>query len=123
MVGSLAQRLVRKVCPQCQIQAKPSVTEAMAYEQEMQEPAELFVKGQGCNFCNNTGYSGRTGVYEVLAVDESVRKLVASGSSGPEIRSQAILNGMITLRRAGMVKAQEGVTTLEEVFRGVFFIE
>ena len=58
-----------------------------------------------------------------MAVDETVRKLVASGSSGPEIRSQAMVNGMVSLQRAGMVKAKEGITTLEEVFRGVFFIE
>lgn len=123
VVGSLAQRLVRKVCPQCKLQAEPTITEAMAYEQEMQETADQFMVGQGCNFCNNTGYSGRTGVFEVMSVDESIRKLIASGSSGPEIRSQAVANGMVTLRRSGMLKAQEGSTTLAEVFRGVFFIE
>jgi len=123
VVGSLAQRLVRKVCPQCQIMAEPSITEAMAYEQEMQESAEEFMTGQGCNFCGNTGYSGRTGVFEVLAVDESIRKLIAAGASGPEIRSQATANGMVSMRRNGMVMAKEGVTTLGEVFRGVFFID
>ncbi len=123
VVGSLAQRLVRKVCPQCQIMAEPSVTEAMAYEQEMQESAEQFNTGQGCNFCGNTGYTGRTGVFEVLAVDESIRKLVAAGSSGPEIRAQATINGMVSMRRSGMLMAKEGVTTLGEVFRGVFFID
>ena len=123
VVGSLAQRLVRKVCTQCQVLAEPSATEAMAYEQEMQATAEQHLVGQGCNYCNGTGYSGRTGVFEVMAVDESVRKLIASGASGPEIRSQALINGMVSLRRAGMLKAKEGITTLEEVFRGVFFIE
>ena len=123
VVGSLAQRLVRKVCPQCKLQAEPTITEAMAYEQEMQGTADQFMVGQGCNFCNITGYSGRTGVFEVMSVDESIRKLIASGSSGPDIRSQAMANGMITLRRSGMLKAQEGTTTLAEVFRGVFFIE
>ena len=113
VVGSLAQRLVRKVCPQCRIQAEPSATEAMAYEQEMQEAAEEFVVGQGCNFCNNTGYSRRTAVFEVLAVDESIRKLIAGGSSGPEVRNQAIANGMVSLRRAGMIKAKEEATTLK----------
>jgi type IV pilus assembly protein PilB len=123
LVGALAQRLVRKTCPQCQIMTDVSVTEAMAYEQEMQEPVEQFMVGQGCNFCNNTGFSGRTGVFEVLSVDESIRKLIASGSSGPDIRAQALNNGMITMRRSGMVKVKEGVTTLSEVFRGVFFID
>ena len=123
VIGSFAQRLVRKVDPQCQISTEPTATEAMAYEQEMQEPAHPMMVGQGCNFCNGTGFSGRTGVFEVMAVDESVRKLIALGSSGPEIRTQALKNGMIPLRRAGMMKAQEGVTTLGEVFKGVFFIE
>ena len=60
VVGSLAQRLVRKVCAQCQILVEPSATEAMPYEQEMQDTAEQFMVGQGCNFCNGTGYTGRT---------------------------------------------------------------
>ena len=123
VVGSLAQRLVRKVCTQCQLLVDPSATEAMAFEQEMQETVEQYMVGQGCNYCNGTGYTGRTGVFEVMAVDESIRKLIAVGSSGPEIRSQALQNGMISLRRSGMLKAKEGVTTLEELFRGVFFIE
>ena len=123
VVGSMAQRLVRKVCPQCQILSDPSITEAMGYEQEMQETAEQFMVGQGCNFCGNTGYSGRVGVFEVMAVDESVRKLISVNASGADIRAQAIANGMVTLRRSGMLKAKEGTTTLEEVIRGVFFIE
>jgi general secretion pathway protein E len=123
VVGSLAQRLVRKVCPRCPVAREPTATEAMAYEQEMQEPATEFMVGQGCNFCNGTGFSGRTGVYEVIAVDEAIRKLIASGASGPEIRAQALLNGMIPMRRAGMLKAKEGSTTLSEVFRGIFSID
>ncbi len=123
VVGSLAQRLVRKICPQCQVLVEPSATEAMAYEQEMQEPAEQFMAGQGCNFCGDTGFSGRTGVFEVMAVEDSIRRLIASGAAGPEIRGQALSNGMVTLRRAGMIMAKEQVTTLGEVFRGVFFID
>jgi type IV pilus assembly protein PilB len=123
VVGSLAQRLVRKVCPRCPVAREPTATEAMAYEQEMQEAAPEFMVGQGCNFCTGSGYSGRTGVYEVIPVDESIRKLIASGASGPEIRAQALLNGMIPMRRAGMLKAKEGSTTLSEVFRGVFSID
>ena len=123
VVGSLAQRLVRKVCPQCQVMTEPSITEAMAYEQEMQEPAEQFPVGQGCNFCGDSGFTGRTGVYEIMAVDEPIRKLIAAGAAGGELRAQALKNGMITLRRSGMLKAKEGITTLGEVFRGVFFID
>jgi type II secretory ATPase GspE/PulE/Tfp pilus assembly ATPase PilB-like protein len=89
----------------------------------MQEPLGEFYAGQGCNFCNGTGYSGRTGVFEVMAVDEQIRKLIAGGGSGQDIRNQAISGGMLPLRRAGMLKAQDRTTTLGEVFRRVFFID
>lgn len=123
VVGSLAQRLVRKTCTQCRVLAEPTATEAMAYEQEMKEPAGEMWVGRGCNFCGGTGFAGRTGVFEVMALEESVRKMVAAGSSGQEIRSQALANGMVPLRRAGMIKVKEGHTTLGEVFKNVFFIE
>ena len=123
VIGALAQRLVRKVDHRCELMQEPSATESMAYEQEMQESPGEFAVGQGCNFCNGTGFSGRTGVFEVMAVDESIRKLIAAGSSGPQIRSQALTNGMVSLRRAGMLKAKDGITTLDEVFKGVFFID
>ncbi len=123
VIGALAQRLVRKIDTSCEMITEPTATEAMAYEQEMQGPVEEFWAGQGCNFCNGTGYLGRTGVFEVMAVDDSIRKLIGAGSSGQEIRTQAVASGMVPLRRAGMMKAQERVTTLGEVFRRVFFID
>ena len=123
VIGAFAQRLVRRVDQRCQLLTEPTATEAMAYEQEMQEPATSLMVGQGCNFCNGTGFSGRTGVFEVMAVDEHIRKLISSAASGAEIRTQALNNGMISLRRSGMMKAKEGITTLGEVFKGVYFIE
>ena len=92
-------------------------------EAPVQQPLGEFWSGQGCNFCNGTGYSGRTGVFEVLAVDETMRKMISGGVSGQELRSQALSNGMISLRRAGMLKAQDSITTLGEVVRKVFFID
>ena len=123
VIGALAQRLVRKIDTSCELITEPTATEAMAYEQEMQGTVGEFWAGQGCNFCNGTGYLGRTGVFEVMAVDDSIRKLIGAGSSGQEIRTQAVASGMVPLRRAGMMKAQERVTTLGEVFRRVFFID
>ena len=123
IAGCLAQRLVRKVDPHCRMLSEVGAAEAMAFEQEMQETAGQFPVGQGCNFCAGTGFSGRTGVFEVLAVGEEVRKLIASGASGQEIRTQALIDGMAPLRRVGMLKAQEGVTTVAEVLRKVFFME
>ena len=123
VVGAMAQRLIRRVCPHCGVQAEPSATEAMAYEQEMQEQAGEFVIGQGCNFCGQSGYLGRTGVFEVLSVGEQIRKLIAAGASGQELRDQAVSEGMVPVRRSGMLKAQVGVTTPGEVLRRAFFID
>ena len=123
VVGGLAQRLVRTVDRHCQILSDLSATENMAYESELQETAVQLPVGQGCNFCGGTGYAGRTGVFEVLAVTEAIRELMGSGTSGQGIRSQAIADGMTTLRRAGLLKAKEGITTVGEVLRKVFFID
>ena len=123
VTGTLAQRLVRQICSHCKAPVEPGAAEAMAYESEMQEPIEQFWQGQGCNFCGNAGFSGRTGVFEVLAVNDDIRKLVVSRASGQDIRSQALRDGMVSLRRAGMLKAKEGITTASEVMRKVFFID
>ena len=123
VVGGLAQRLVRSMDPHCQILTDMTATESMAYESELQETAPQLPVGQGCNFCGGTGYSGRTGVFEVLAVTESIRELIGAGASGQGIRSQAVADGMITLRRAGLLKAKKGATTVGEVLRKVFFID
>ena len=123
VAGAMAQRLVRQVCPHCSAPTELGAAEAMAYESEMQEPAENLMQAPGCNFCGFTGFIGRTGVFEVLAVSDATRKLLANGASGQEIRGQAISDGMVPLRRAGMVKAQQGITTVQEVLSKVFFID
>jgi len=123
VTGTLAQRLVRQICSHCKVPVEPGAAEAMAYESEMQEPIQQLWEGQGCNFCGNAGFSGRTGVFEVLAVNDEIRKLVVSRASGQDIRSQALRDGMVSLRRAGMMKAKEGLTTASEVMRKVFFID
>ena len=123
VIGCLAQRLVRQVCPQCGVPTMVTETEAIAYEQEMQEPAPQFMTGPGCNFCNGSGFVGRSGVFEVLPVDEAIRRQISQRASGPEVRETALSNGMVAMRRAGMQMAQSGKTTLSEVFRSVFFID
>ena len=74
-------------------------------------------KGKGCGVCNNTGYKGRTGLYEVMEVDDEIRELVLVGASAVELKKKAIERGMITLRRSGLIKVSLGMTTLEEVAR------
>ena len=74
-------------------------------------------KGRGCATCNNTGYKGRTGLYEVMEVDDDIKELVLVGASAVELKKRAIERGMITLRRSGLIKVAAGFTTLEEVAR------
>ncbi len=82
VIGCLAQPLVRQVCPQCGVPTEASATEAIAYEQEMQETAPNFMSGPGCNFCNGSGFVGRSGVFEVLSIDEALRRQISQGASG-----------------------------------------
>ena len=74
-------------------------------------------KGKGCSVCNNTGYKGRIGLYEVLEVTDEIRELILIGASALELRKKAIDDGMITLRDSGLQKIRSGVTTVEEVVR------
>jgi type IV pilus assembly protein PilB len=74
-------------------------------------------KGKGCEKCNNTGYKGRVGLYEVMEVTEDLRELILVGASALELRRKAVDEGMITLRGSGLRKIKDGVTTLDEVVR------
>jgi type IV pilus assembly protein PilB len=74
-------------------------------------------KGRGCEKCNNTGYKGRVGLIEVMQIDDDIRDLILAGGTAIDIKKKAIENGMITLRRSGLVKIKEGITTVEEVVR------
>ena len=74
-------------------------------------------KGKGCSTCNNTGYKGRIGLYEVMEITDEIRELILIGASALELRKKAIDDGMITLRESGLYKIRDGVTTIEEVVR------
>ena len=73
--------------------------------------------GKGCEKCNNTGYKGRVGLYEVMEITEEIRELVLVGASALELRRKAVEEGMLTLRNSGLRKVKEGVTTIEEIVR------
>jgi len=122
LVGVISQRLVRRVCSHCRALADVPPEEQAAYAEELGERPEQLYYGAGCNFCANTGYAGRTGVFEVLVLSEELRSLLLKGASSQEMKAQAISEGMITMRRAGMLKVQEGITTPHEVIRSVFSI-
>jgi type IV pilus assembly protein PilB len=113
-----AQRLVRRVCSECK-EPNPSTPPALVQAGFTPEEAETVtpVKGAGCERCNKTGYKGRVGLYEVLEVTEELRELILVGASGLELRRKAIDEGMITLRRSGLRKVMEGLTSIEEVVR------
>src|SRR6201981_1002512 len=113
-----AQRLVRRVCENCK-EANPTTPPALIQAGCTPKEAETVtpMKGTGCDRCNNTGYKGRVGLYEVLEVTEELRELILVGASGLELRRKAIDEGMITLRRSGLRKVMGGLTSIEEVVR------
>jgi type IV pilus assembly protein PilB len=113
-----AQRLVRRVCPHCKVD-QPVPVAALVQAGFAAEDAEVVLpkRGTGCERCNNTGYKGRIGLYEVMDIGEEIRELILVGASAPELRRKAIDSGMITLRQSGLQKVMEGITTLEEVGR------
>ncbi len=113
-----AQRLVRRLCTQCK-KDHPHEAKALVDAGFTPEESEKVVpkKGSGCERCNNTGYKGRVGLYEVMEISEELRELILVGASALELRRKAIDEGMITLRRSGLLKVMEGVTSIEEVAR------
>ncbi|HKV91405.1 MAG TPA: type IV-A pilus assembly ATPase PilB [Candidatus Angelobacter sp.] len=113
-----AQRLVRRICVECreEVPMPPQAKVESGFTPEEAKTVKIF-KGRGCTNCNGTGYKGRAGLYEVMEVDDEIRELILIGASAVELKKKAIERGMITLRRSGLVKVKDGVTTLEEVAR------
>ncbi len=113
-----AQRLVRRICKDCiePIDVPPQTLIDAGFTPEESKTIKIQ-KGKGCGVCNNTGYKGRCGLYEVMEVDDEIRELVLVGASAVELKKKAIERGMITLRRSGLIKVAAGMTTLEEVAR------
>ncbi|RJO61584.1 type II/IV secretion system protein [candidate division WS5 bacterium] len=138
----IAQRLVRKICDHCkkEYKASPAMTEAIkkslknilpSKEDPKEKTKELgfdelpfsdenifkLYKGTGCEFCKNTGYWGRTGVYEIFSVTEKIEDLITSNATSGDIQEAAVKEGMVTMRQDGFLKALAGITTIEEVVR------
>jgi general secretion pathway protein E len=122
LVGVVAQRMVRRVCSYCAVDAEPSVEEQAAYEQEVGERIETMKRGVGCNLCANTGFLGRVGIFELLTLNEEIRKLLLTGAPASAIRDRAVEDGMVPMRRDGMQKTKYGLVTPAEVMRGVYSI-
>jgi type IV pilus assembly protein PilB len=113
-----AQRLVRRICANCK-EDHPHAAQALVEAGFTPDEAQKVIpkKGAGCDKCNNTGYKGRVGLYEVMEVTDELRELILVGASSLELRRKAVDEGMITLRRSGLQKVMGGVTTIEEVAR------
>jgi len=114
--GVLAQRLVRRICQACRAPETPSAADIEALGVEA-PPGVTLYRGLGCDECRNTGYRGRTAIYELFTITEDVRSLILRRASSREIRRLAVEAGMTTLRMDGWSRACEGVTTVEEVLR------
>ncbi len=113
-----AQRLVRRVCKNCKEEVKiPKKTLLdIGFKEEELKGLKVY-KGKGCDVCNGTGYKGRVGLYEVMEVSDTIKDLILSGATALDLREQAIKEGMITLRRSGLIKIKDGITSIEEVLR------
>jgi len=116
--GIIAQRLVRKICPKCKTEYKPSEEALMELDLTPEEVGDKkFYYGKGCDNCNKTGYRGRTGIYEIMIFNDEIRDLIMNSASTAILREAAIRNGMSTLRDNGLAAIYDGVTTIEEVAR------
>jgi type IV pilus assembly protein PilB len=113
-----AQRLVRRICSQCkeELEVPEQALIDAGYTPEEAKKAKIY-HGKGCGTCNKGGYKGRTGLYEVMEINDELRELILVGASALELKKKALDQGMLTLRRSGLVKAMQGMTTLEEVLR------
>jgi type IV pilus assembly protein PilB len=118
VIGILAQRLVRVVCSKCKqpYTPRPQELEAAGISPEQAASGNLM-KGRGCNHCGNSGYRGRLGVFELLAMNSRIRELAFQGASSQDIRQEAVKGGMTSLYDDGIRKVLDGITTIEEVFR------
>jgi len=118
VIAILAQRLVRVICDNCREEYKPDreSLESIGLTKEMLGEKPLY-RGRGCPACLNTGYAGRTGIFELMVIDEAIQNLILKTSDSNTIKQKAVEQGMVTLRRNGAQKVMDGITTIEEVFR------
>jgi len=116
LIGVLAQRLVRTICPECKESYQPSEVELTAVGLDPKEVKTLY-RGKGCPACQNTGYQGRQGIYELMLVDDEVRNIIPKNVDAGQIKAVAKQRGLVSLREDGAQKAVEGVTTIAEVNR------
>lgn len=118
LLGAVAQRLVRTVCPKCKESYKPRAEERRLVYGESSTRSQLH-RGKGCHTCYQSGYLGRKSVYEILCVSPAIKRMIVDGRSDAALKEQAIAEGMRTLRMSAIDEVHSGVTTLDEVMRVV----
>jgi type IV pilus assembly protein PilB len=123
LLGVVGQRLVRKVCPHCTVEYAPTVDELTFYQRGGGDPEKTtFVHGAGCNFCGETGYYDRVGIYEVLAITDEMKELIVTNAPHAELKQLAIEQGMRTLREQAVDLVSQDKTTIAEVLRTVYVL-
>lgn len=122
LIGVVAQRMVRRVCPHCRRPTRVPGEEQLIYEREMGKKRTEFFYGEGCNLCANTGYLGRCGVFEAIVMSEELRRLLLTDAGTAAIRNEAIKEGMLPMWSDGMSKVEQGITTPYELLRNVYSV-
>jgi general secretion pathway protein E len=122
LIGVIAQRMVRRICPHCGRPVKASPDETLIFSKETGEERPEFIYGAGCNACSGSGYRGRVGIFEILTTSDQIKTLLVRGTTSNQLRDQAIREGMVTLLRDGMSKVQKNVTTPSEVLRNAYSV-
>ena len=120
VVGLIAQRMIRRVCPYCRVSIEPSAEEKAAYYEYMKEDIPAIHTGKGCTLCADTGYFGRTGIFELLHMNEEIKTQISKDFGAAEIKETALKQGITTMGHDGMTKAKEGVTSIQEVLRCIY---
>jgi len=118
VIGVIAQRLVRRICPRCKKEAKLTSDLAKILEEYNMDSKKIILnKGEGCPYCKETGYKGRIAIFELMIITDTIRDLISSNITSGKLRETAIKEGMCQLKEDGLKKVCEGVTTIDEVLR------
>jgi type IV pilus assembly protein PilB len=120
VLAVVGQRLLRRICPSCKAPYAPTAEEMAFYEDSGGEPKSTFYRGTGCNFCSDTGYQDRIGVYELLEMTSEIRRLIVGWATQEELRALAQKQGMRTLRQEAMSLVTQDITTIAEVLRSMY---
>lgn len=120
VIGAVAQRMVRRICPDCCHTIEAPLVERIAYEKEMREERTEFLYGTGCKSCVYTGYLGRTGIFEILTMSDTIRMMVSNQANSTDIHTQALKEGMVSMMNDGMRKVKADITTPSEVLRSTY---